>query len=144
MTEQTSNIFDLINGWEDSKSVLASAKQLESTARHALVKAAFPGELTEGVQSKTLEDGRILKVTGKMNYKLSEAEKVEAALGKLADADDAGDFIGQRLVKRKLELAIGEFKKLSPKLKKIFEKVVTISPVTPEVEIVRPKVRQAA
>ncbi len=137
-TAREAELYKRITAWEDSKAAAAAAKLAEINARDELVKFAFP-EVAEGVQKIELPDARVLKVTGKKKFDLADDDKVEAALLKMAAAAEDGAFYAKRVVKRKLELATGEFKKLPPALKKIFDKVVTIKPATPEVEVVRPK-----
>lgn len=140
MTNYETQLYGLITAWEDAAAAAAAAKLAELNARKVLTEFAFPDGVKEGVNDIALVDGRTLKVTGKKRYEfISDDAKVNAALERLRATDAEGAFIATRLAKHKTTLAVGEFKKLAPKLLKIVEKVVKVSAATPEVEVVRPK-----
>ena len=117
---------------------LARLKGAEILLRLELVDQFWP---TRGIGTKTVEvgGGHLLAATFKMNYGLAAEDKTRPVLEKMAAADPAGPELVKRLVVWKPELRVGEYNKLPPKLRKMIDSVLTISPATPSLELRAPK-----
>lgn len=127
---------DIATAWANAKKNLDEAKAAEAALRKELVTAFFGGdkELAKGVNSAELDKGYVVKATPAFNYKLDEA-KLPVVLKLIKEKFG----VAPKVVKTKLELAQGEYNKLSDEVKEAFNEALTISPGTTQVEIVLPK-----
>lgn len=131
---------ELLNAWEQAKSALEIAKGLEARLRKQAIAAIYPDGIAEGANTIELADGVKLTATGKINYRLdSDTDKVEKALDKLEKAGPEGKLLADRLVSWKPSLAVGEYRKLDDKYRKIVDAVITTSEGTPTLELKRGK-----
>lgn len=129
---------ELIQNWLVAVKALESAKALEMDLRTQVSKLCFP-EPTEGTNTLELGNGYKLKLQHKFNYTLGGNEEVEMALNKIANTDNEGNFIAERLVNWKPSLAIKEYREADEKYKVHLNKVLTIKPASPALEFVEPK-----
>ena len=107
--------------------------------RKAIFEVQFPNH-SEGTARVPLGNGYQLKAVGKLNYKLDNKDgATEKALEELETAGNEGKFLADRLVKWSPELSITEYRKLDPQYKVIIDKVLTINPGAPTLEIEEPK-----
>lgn len=130
----------LLNAWEQAKDALATAKAAEARLRKAAIAAIYPDGIGEGANTVELADGVKLTATGKINYKLdSDTDKVEKVLDKLEKSGPEGKLLADRLVSWKPSLAVGEYRQLDDKYRKIIDTVITTSDGMPSLEIKRAK-----
>lgn len=141
---------ELLMAWQTASAQLENAKVAEIQARTEVVKLMFGGKpAPEGTNNFELGNGYVLKITGKVNYNLSESAKPKTpgmqpwatrqALNELEKTGNEGKFIAERLVTWKPELKLSEYRDLAPQYKKIIDAALTTSDGTPTVEIVAPK-----
>ncbi|QZA70473.1 Gam-like host-nuclease inhibitor protein [Erwinia phage AH03] len=127
----------LILVWQESQKALAKAKEDEAQNRQNVI-ALFEAEAdASGVRNIDLGNGYKLKVTFKLNHKLTG--DVAKMLEKLEKTGEEGKFIADRLVKFEPKLALTEYKNLSDKMRKIADEFIVTSPALPSVELVEPK-----
>lgn len=130
----------LLNAWEAAKDALDAAKALEARLRTAAIAAIYPDGIDEGANTVELADGVKLTATGRINYTLDkDSDKVEKALDKLEKSGPEGKLIADRLVSWKPTLAVGEYKKLDDKFRKVIDTVLTTSEGTPSLALKRGK-----
>lgn len=130
----------LLNQWEAAKDLLDSAKALENRLRKEVIAAIYPDGIEEGANTLELGDGVKLTATGKINYRLdSDTDKVEKVLDKLEKSGPEGKLLADRLVSWKPSLAVGEYRQLDDKHRKIVDSVITTSEGAPTLAIKRPK-----
>lgn len=102
---------DLLMAWRAEAATLKSVKAREGAMRSEIVRRIFP-KPKEGTQRHPLGSGYQLKGVYKPNYKIANDESLPGALEAMANAGNEGPFITQRLIKRKPELSISEYKAL--------------------------------
>ena len=130
----------LLNAWEQAKDALDAAKAAEARLRKAAIAAIYPDGIAEGANTVELADGIKLTATGKLNYRLdSNTDKVEKVLEKLEKSGPEGKLLADRLVAWKPSLAVGEYRQLDDKYRKIIDTVITTSDGMPSLELKRPK-----
>jgi hypothetical protein len=140
--ETLSNRDEILAQWKVAKTTLDTAKADEATLRDQVV-AAFSDvtdEMHSGTETVDIGWGHELKIVHSLRYELDKAndyEKTDKALDEIEATlgEEVGALLVDRLVKRKLELSISEYKKLPPKAKKIIDKVLTIKPGSKSVEL---------
>lgn len=135
-----------IADWNATKAALKTLIELEREKRAVLYTSLFPGNV-DTTETLELPNGYKFKGKGSLNYKLQFSTKedgqkaLDEALDKIEKTGNEGPFIAERLVKWKPELSVSEYKALasdSP-IKKIIDSVLTITPGSPELELVSPK-----
>ena len=139
MNAQTQKPFDemtrdeKIMAWNEAKRTLDAAKAAEMEMRKSIVAAEFDTSKV-GTQNVELGNGWKLKAVVKESYKLdSDVEKVEDML------DGLEDWQAERLVKWSPTLSVSEYKKLDDEDRAKVDKVLTIAPSSPTLELVAPK-----
>ncbi len=133
---------DAIQAWRNAKAALAKATVAEKLARAEMCKLGFPTGLTEGTNTVDLGAGYKLKVVQPYNYNLDKTDDcklTDAALDEIEKMGNEGAFISERLVKWKPELSVTEYRALDPKYKVVIDRVLTISPGSPQPEFIEPK-----
>lgn len=128
--------------WQEAVKQLAAAKNAEAALRKQVLVECFDFEADdrEGTQNVELGNGYKLKAVFKLNRRLNNKdEAVDKVLTKIEKSGAEGQFIAERLVKWKPELALSEYKKLPEKFKKLIDEVLTASPGMPALELVVPK-----
>jgi hypothetical protein len=82
----------------------------------------------------------------KLNYKLAtKDEALDKALDGVEKMGEKGKLIAERLVKFDPRLSVSEYRALDPKdktdaaIKKLIDSVLTITPGSPQLEIIAPK-----
>jgi hypothetical protein len=123
---------ELLTVWQKTA---AEAKRLateERKLRDALCAAAFP-KPTEGVNKRELVDGRIFKMTHKINRSVDEAA-IPAMREALAKATNEVTF--DDIFKTKIDLQVGPYKKLAPELLVIVNEAVVSKPGAPTIEVI--------
>jgi hypothetical protein len=135
-----------IADWVATKAEFNRLQQLEREKRALLYQTLFPGNV-DTTETIDLGGDFKFKATGTLNYKLKFSKKengaddLNAALDAIEKTGNEGTFIAERLVTWSPELAVGEYKKLaadSP-IKAAIDAVLTITPGSPTLELVKPK-----
>ena len=121
--------------WLKAKKALEKAKDIESAAREAMVKAAFPNGLAEGVNTFELGGKWKLKISGVVTRSVDEAA-LPSILDRIAKKFDGYD--AKELIKYKPELKVGDYKKLPDNIRKMFDNALIIKgtgETSPQVKI---------
>lgn len=106
------DIDDLMIEWQSEAKSLKVIKARESAMRAEIVRRQFPNPV-DGTQRVPLGNGYQLKAVYKPNYKLDkDQEKLDAAEAIMHSAGNEGPFIAARLIKRKPEMSVSEYKSL--------------------------------
>lgn len=120
-----------IQEWNQIKDWLTTAKVKESELRTSIADDLFQreanGAFKEGTQNLETELGKV-KLSAKFNRKILE-EMEDVTLKQLGD-------VGAMLVKRKPELVVSVYKKLSDEQKAIADGMLLVTPGSIELEIV--------
>lgn len=119
--------------WYKLKKKLADMKVQEEMLRRKIFGGWFP-EATEGVNSKPLADGYVLKATRVISRTVDGAA-FSASIETLAKAGIATDEI----VAYKPELKIGVYRKLTAEQMRLMDSVLIVKDGMPQLEIVKPK-----
>lgn len=139
MLKHWKNINEVMAEWGKLAQQLEDLKTLEAAYRMAVYEIQFP-ECEEGTNRLELGNGYSLKCVAKLNYTLANKNgETEAALDELEKTGEQGKFLADRLVKWSPDLSVKEYRDLDPKYKTIIDKVLTIKPGTPQMEIEEPK-----
>ena len=139
----------LIAQHDAAKAVLEAAKNSEMEARLMVGNYAFPvSGRKEGVNNLELDDGRVVKLGHKLNYKLKgdndAIEKVEEACDAIGNE---GSFLVERIITWEAKFSKSEYNKLDEanpthvKVKKLIDGVLEISNGTPSLEVKEPKAK---
>lgn len=136
--------FEYLAAWDDlcrQKAILEEQlkpirdKELEMRkSLAASIEISLGSDYKEGVNKFPLEDGRTLKLTAKIDRKISEDQipLARAAYEKLNDRPVAFDD----LLRAKYELSKRDFDKLSDSAKAAVSDMVTAKPAAPTLEII--------
>lgn len=139
----TSNRDTILTQWKEWKAKLDEAKKAEAELRKQVIDA-FSEEnpdTASGTENIDIGYGYKLKIVHKLEYTLDNAndyEKTDKALDEIEESVEHGELLVDRLIRRKLELSVSEYKKLPAAAKKIIDKVVTTKPGAKSVELVAP------
>lgn len=149
-----SNRDEILNQWKNASAALAAAKAEEAALRPQVIEAFsdITDEMTSGVENVNVGWGHTLKIERTLRYELDKAndfEKTDAALDEIEAllGQPMGELIVNRLVKRKLEISVTEYKKLleipehGPRVKAIIDRVLTIKPGSASVKLEAPKTK---
>jgi hypothetical protein len=128
---------DLYALWSKTQGLAATFKQKEAELRTEIVKRSF-AESPNGTTNVNLPKGFVLKCVKKVNYNVDQKE-VTAALNEIQKLGNEGQFIAGRLIKWKAELSLTEYKLAPANVKSVIDRVITIVPAMPTLEIVEPK-----
>lgn len=124
---------EAIMAWNAAKDALDVAKAREVELRKHIVGAQFDVNKV-GTQNVELGNGYKLRAVVKENYTLSsDVEAVEDVL------DTLEEWQAERLVKWSPRLMVSEYKQLDPADRAKIDKVLTIAPAAPTLELVAPK-----
>lgn len=133
--------------WDEAKAILDRAKASEMEARKAVADYCFP-EAKEGTNRIELNNGHSLKMVHKLSYKISasndEIDRIEDEAGKIGNE---GTFLIERIITWTPNFAKSEYNKLEPgnpthvKIKALVDRVLTITPGAPSLEIEAPKAK---
>jgi hypothetical protein len=118
----------LILEWKEIQNKLSSLKDEELELRKQIHKLIFKETIETGTHKHNLGNGYSLKLTCKNNLKVDSADVVEQY---------AADYLS--VFKKKYDLSMTEYNKLSDSEKKIVDRVLTFTPGTPSLELVEPK-----
>lgn len=128
------NTLDKIAKWNSIKEWLSTAKTEEAELRQSIAADLFDkqadGTFKEGTQNLESDIGKI-KLTSKLNRKILE-EMEDVTLKQLPE-------IRAMLVKRKPELVVSVYKKLTDEQRAIVDHMLLITPGSIELEIAAPK-----
>ena len=117
--------------WKAVKQWMTEAKETEMKLRNEIAEALFEkqpdGTFKEGTQNLEVDSLKV-KLTGKLNRKILE-EMEDATLKQLGE-------VGAMLVKRKPELVVSIYKKLTDEQRKIADAMLVVTPGSIELEIV--------
>lgn len=132
MVNGNMSLVGLLAAYEEAKRDRERAEVREREARDVLVAHAFPSP-KEGTNNAPLPDGSVLKGKFVNYYKVKAGDQLDAALKLLPPA------IRSALVKWKPEVSVSTYKALDATQQRVFNEVLTISPGSPQLEIVPPK-----
>jgi len=126
-----------ITEWNQIKEWLATAKVKESELRTSIADDLFQreanGAFKEGTQNLEVDDLKF-KLVSKMNRKILE-EMEDVTLKQLGE-------VGAMLIKRKPELVVSIYKKLTDEQRAIADGMLLVTPGSIELEIVaKPEVK---
>jgi hypothetical protein len=127
-----------IQRWAETAAELARLKALELEQRLELVAEYFSAG-GEGTVKIDVGAGHELAAKFGLYHKLPAEEATRPVLAKMAKADPAGEELVKRLVKWVPEVRVGELKKLPPKMARLLEPILMITPATPTLELREPK-----
>lgn len=130
---------DLVK-WYEMRQQLALIVAEEAALRSRIFKHYFKTP-EEGVNSQALNDGTgaVLKGTHVINRTVDQAS-LDALRKEMAEPDTKLPEIPvDELIRWKPELKVGEYRKLSPKQRKAFDRVLVVKPGMPQLEITIPK-----
>jgi hypothetical protein len=127
-----------IQRWADKAEELARVKAEELALRLELVAEHFPKGCT-GTVKVEVGAGYVLAGEFGVYYRLPAEDKTRPVLNRMAAADAAGPELVKRLVKWTPEVRVGELKQLPPRMRSLIDKVLTVSPATPSLELREPK-----
>lgn len=140
----TNNRDAILTEWKTWKANLDVAKAREAELRAQVIEAFSleTDELKSGIENVDIGFGYKLKIDHKVSYSLDNAndyELTDKALDEIEAKVEHGELLVDRLVKRKLELSVSEYKKLPGDAKKIIDRVLTVKPASKSVELIAPK-----
>lgn len=121
--------------WYEMKQQLATLRATEMMLRKRIFAHYFP-EPDEGVNNFTLPDGYVLKGTQGIDRQIDEPTFL-AMVNVLHDEYEIPN--PEILIRRKPELVIKEYRKLTDKQMHGFDQCLIIKPESPSLEIVKPK-----
>lgn len=137
--------------WQQTKTDLEEAKQLEMDMRKYVVSRAFP-QAEEGTNTAELGNGYSLKAVVKYNYNLKDNITVKNTLTRIAQIGNSGTFVADKLVSWSPSFLLTEFRMLesnaaegSEEAKAILKEVHSMLNVTeaaPTLSIKAPKVKK--
>lgn len=147
----------LIRSWRVAKTDRQTVEARELELRNNVSKVLFPTP-KKGTQRFNLGDGYAVKLVYKLNFKLGDAERTNAAgdkipvnvqveelMDEIEKLGNEGAFLVDRLIKTKYELSESEYAKLDESnpthkaIKAMIDKLLTITPATPALEFEEPK-----
>lgn len=138
----TQEQYSLLTAWDAAKKTLAEAMMTERELRAKVIEqfSEVTDEMFSGTETIDLQyDSYDLKIVHNLDYKLDNAndyEKVDNALDRIENL--IGEVLTDRLVKRKLELSVSEYKKLGDVSKEavtVINEVLTVKPASKSIEI---------
>lgn len=138
---------EVLMEWDKTKKAVKEATDKEMEMRKYVVSRAFPNK-TEGVNKVELGNGYELKAGVKFTYKLdNDIAKVSAVHDEISLVGNQGAFIAERLFKWSADLVLSEYRSLcdenatneEKEIKRLLEKVLTITEGAPTLEIKEPK-----
>lgn len=124
--------------WYNSAAALAKAKADESVLRGIVVSAYFPKGPAEGVNTIPLANGWALKVQGTVNRKIDPA-MIAPVTNEFNEAYPQSSTNFDDLLKYPPELVKSAYNVLTAEQRAIFDKVLIVTPGTPQVEVKMPK-----
>lgn len=138
----------LLTDWRKADAELKELRKRESELRKQVIEAfSEVGPEHSGVERVDIGWNHDLKITHKLDYKLDSAadySRVDDAEIAIVDlvGEELGDVMVSRLFKRKFDISVSEYKKLlelpkGAQIKAIVDKILTIKPGSPSVEIVK-------
>lgn len=131
---------NLIQAWIEAQTDAAAAKEREMQLRKAVAEKCFPDQQAARTQNLELGNGYLLKLESTVTHKLDKL-KVDDVLTKIEKTFENGKFVVERLVKFDPVLSVGEYNKLDPKIKRLFDTVVTTTPAAPKLTFIEPKAK---
>lgn len=124
---------DEFNEWYNLQGQLATLKARESVLRAKIFQANFT-DPREGTNKVPLSEGWILKATHVLNRTVDIA-----GFTAMRDELAAAAIPCDQIIKYKPELAISVYRTLTQEQMNLFDRVITIKPGTPQLEVVLPK-----
>jgi hypothetical protein len=124
----------LIGKWEATKALAKSYVDEERQLRAEIVATLFDAAVVKGTENLPLGNGYKLKCVKTEDYKLKNADAVDAILANFSASH------GEALVKWKPELSVSTYNLLSDEEKALFNDVLEIKPGMPQVSLEEPKV----
>lgn len=136
---------ELVKAWHNAKVALGKAEAYEKELRLKVASEVFDlgeGELMRGTHRHDVEEtqhGMIkVKMVGRLNYNLDQ-KKVDETLNQIEDFSPEGKFIADRLVGCKFSLSVSEYEKAPEWARKYINRILTIKPGLPQIEVEFPK-----
>lgn len=131
--------------WYKSTEELAKAKLREATLRARVFRHMVPVPV-EGMNTIELDTHPLMAGIPPTGYVFKAQHVIsrnidEGALTTLSPKFKEALIVVDKLVKRKPELAVGEYRKLTEEQRKLFDQALIVKPGSPQLEIVLPKKR---
>lgn len=126
----------LLSEWQAAQQDLAIAKSIidkEMTLRKAVVASFWPTP-KEGVNNMELNAGWKMKYNRSLEYKVDDA-----ALPACREALFVANVSSDKLFKLTPSLSVTEYRLLDDNIRSIVDKVLTIKPKSPTLELIPPK-----
>ncbi|MCK9234951.1 MAG: hypothetical protein M0P09_01390 [Acholeplasmataceae bacterium] len=128
--------------WMELTAKMAADKAREIELRNRLISKVYKnGVVPVGTNNVLLPEGWVLKVNGKVNYRVEE-DAVEATKGLIAEKVAAGEiteFSFDDIVKYKPDLSLSGWNGLTEEQKHLIRNCVTERPGQASIEITKPK-----
>lgn len=124
--------------WNQMKEQLEKLRASEMLLRLKIFGAKFPTPV-EGTNSLPLSAGYVLKGVRKIDRKLDEPEFANETF---LEGCMSRNFNPNKLVKRKPELVLSEYRQLTEEQRGFFDSALIIKDGSPSLEIVLPKSKQ--
>lgn len=150
---------NLIRNWLAQRAALESVKEAEMTLRKRVTEVLFPTP-KKGTQRVPIGEGFHIKLVHKLNMKLGDSDKLNAAgdaipvndqvedvLVAIEKIGNEGQFIADRLVKTSYTLSESEYKNLDlsnpthKQIKDLIDTILTVTPASPSLEFEEPKTK---
>ena len=135
--ETTPEQTELLTRWNDAKQQADIFKREESTLRDAVVKSFANAEMLEGTETFDLPADYKLKISKKLDYKLSNKNGEVSAIHALLSVE-----LAEKLIKWTPELSVSTYKNLDTETQYLFNACLVIKPAKATVEIVAPKEKE--
>lgn len=137
MTIDTTKRDALLQAWETAKTQLDNFKELEMSARLAVVEYLADPEIAKGTETIKLENGFRLTINKKINYKIDET-KIGPTLDKIVTAGEDGKLMADNVVKWKPELSQTFYNTMPTEYRQLIQEAIITTPGTPTIEIKGP------
>lgn len=131
VVKKKTNTDALVAEWIEASEALDIYKKREKDLREQVVEALFK-DAPIGTNDHELPTGDTLSCVKKLNYKL---DPDTTPIAQQSMYGIVGPELARRLVKWKPELSVSEYKKLPDNARAIIDKVLTITPATPTLEL---------
>lgn len=122
--------YELLFRWYEAQQELKKKQAQERILRETVVAQFFPDGLDEGTNNVKLKTNDVLTVVQPINRKVDKA--IYSTL--LPQMVEAGIDVNE-VVETKVELRVGNYRKLTPKQLAVFDECVTSTNGSPQVSI---------
>lgn len=142
MSEIPENVvtWDTVASWHKAKLEVKKWQAIENLLRPKIFAHFFPSAV-EGTNNYTLPDGFILKGQRVINREVDMAQVDAFNAGGEASAFAKAKINADTLFRKKLELKVGEYRKLTEEELKVIDQCLVIKDGMPQLDITPPSTR---